>query len=85
MLPIPSLNAVDVGSESLSATLCPTKAFYEYPVETVLAFVKAFGHNVVMLHSKQEPVLVQLLNAVQNRRVKRTQVRHGPRASHQSH
>ena len=42
------------------------------------------GHTVVMLHSDQEPVLVQLLNAVQSRRVKRTLVRYGPRASHQS-
>ena len=37
-----------------------------------------------MLHSDQEPVLVQLLKTVQSRRVKRTLVRHGPRASHQS-
>ena len=84
VLPTPSLNAVDVGSESLSATLCPTKAFSECLVETILAFVEALGHNVVMLHSDQEPVLVQLLKAVQSRRVKRTLVRHGPRASHQS-
>ena len=84
VLPIPYLNAVDVGSESLSATLCPTKAFSEYLVETILAFVEALGHNVVMLHSDQEPVLVQLLRAVQSRRVKRTLVRDGPRASHQS-
>ena len=63
---------------------CPTKAFSEYLVETILAFVEALGHNVVMLHSDQEPVLVQLLHAVQSRRVKRTLVRHGPRASHQS-
>ena len=84
VLQIPSLNAVDVGSESLSATLCPTKAFSEYLVETILAFVESFGHNVVMLHSDQEQVLVQLLKAVQSRRVKRTLVRHGPRASHQS-
>ena len=82
VLPIPSLNAVDVGSESLSATLCPTKAFTEYLVETILAFVEALGHSVVMLHS--DPVLVQLLKAVQSRRVKRALVRHGPRASHQS-
>ena len=41
VLPIPSLNAVDVGSDSLSATLCPTKAFSEYLVETILAFVEA--------------------------------------------
>ena len=84
VLPIPSLNAVDVGSESMSATLCPTKAFSEYPAETILAFVEALGHNVVMLHSDQEPVLVQLLKAVQSRQVKRTLVRHGSRASHQS-
>ena len=84
VLPIPSLNAVDVGSESLSATPCPTKAFSEYLVETILAFVEALGHNAVMLHSDQEPVLVQLCNAAQSRRIKRTLVRHGPRASHQS-
>ena len=84
VLPTPSLNAVNVGSESLSATLCPTKAFSEYLLETMLAFVQALGHNVVMLHSDQEPVLVQLLKAVQSRRVKRTLVRHGPSASHQS-
>ena len=32
--------AVDVGSKSLSATLCSTKAFSEYLVETILAFVE---------------------------------------------
>ena len=69
-------------NKGLSATLCPTKAFSEYLVETILASVE--GHNVVMLHSDQEPVLVQLLRAVQSRRVKRTLVRHGLRASHQS-
>ena len=53
-------------------------------METILAFVEALGHSVVMLHSDQEPVLVQLLKAVQSRRVKRILVRHGPRASHQS-
>ena len=84
VLPIPYLNAVDVGSESLSATMCPTKAFSEYLVETILAFVEALGHNVVMLHSDQEPVLLQLLKAVQSRLVKRTLVRDVPRASHQS-
>ena len=72
----PFLDAVDVGSESLSATLCPTKAFSEYLVETILAFVEALGHNVVMLHSDHQPVLVQLLKAVYSRRVKRTLVRH---------
>ena len=61
VLPIPYFNAVDVGSESFSATLCRTKALSEYLVETILAFVEALGHNVVMLHSDQEPVLVQLL------------------------
>ena len=81
MLPIPCLNAVKVGSESLSAT---TKALSEYLVETISGCVEALGHNVVMLHSNQEPVLVQLLKAVHSRRVKRTLVRHGPRASHQS-
>ena len=30
-------------------------------METILAFVEALGHIVVMLHSDQEPVLVQLL------------------------
>ena len=50
VLPIPSVNAVDVGSESLSATMCPTKAFSEYLVDTILAFVEALGHNVAMLH-----------------------------------
>ena len=45
---------------------------------------KILAYNVVMLHSDQEPMLVQLLKAVQSRRVKRTLVRHGPRASHQS-
>ena len=43
----------------------------QYLVETILAFVEALGHNVVMLHSDQDPVLVQLLKAVQSRRVKR--------------
>ena len=36
------------------------------------------------LDTDQESVLVQLLRAVQSRRVKRTPARHGPRASHQS-
>ena len=81
VLPIPSLDAVDVGSESLSATLRPTKPFSEYLVGTILPFVEALRHSVVMLHSDQEPVLVQLLKAVQSRRVKRTLVRHGPRAA----
>ena len=51
VLPIPSFNSRCVGSESLSATFCPTKAFSEYLVETILAFVQAFGHNVVTLPS----------------------------------
>ena len=58
-----SLNAVGVESESLSATLCSTKAFSEYLMESILTFVEAQGHNVEMLHSDQEPVLVQLLKA----------------------
>ena len=37
-----------------------------------------------MLHSDREPVLVQLLRTVQNRRPIDTSVRHGPRISHQS-
>ena len=37
-----------------------------------------------MLHSDQEPVLVQLLKTVQSRRFERTSVRHGPKTSHQS-
>ena len=49
-----------------------------------LAFVKVLGHSVMMLHSDQEPVLVQLLKTVQSRRFERTPVRHGPRTSHQS-
>ena len=78
-LPTSSLNAFDDGSESSTATLCFTKAFSEQ-----LAFVDVLGHNVVMLHSDQEPVLVQLLKTVQNRRPIETSVRHGPRISHQS-
>ena len=74
-----SLNAFDDESESSTATLCSMKAFSEQ-----LAFVEVLGHNVVMLHSDQEPVLVQLLKTVQNRRFERTSVRHGPRTSHQS-
>ena len=76
-----SLNAFDDGSESSTATWCSTKAFSEYLTETTLAFVEVLGHNVVMLHSDQEPVLVQLLKTVQNRRFERTSVRHGPRTS----
>ena len=51
-----SLNAFDDGSESLTATLCSTKAFSEH-----LAFVEVLRHNVMMPHSDQEPVSVQLL------------------------
>ena len=79
-----SLNAFDDGSESLTAILCSTKAFSEYLAETTLAFVEVLGHNVVMLHSDQEPVLVQLLKTAQSRRFERTSVRHGPKTSHQS-
>ena len=53
VLPIPSLNAVDVGSGSFSAILCPTREFSENLVKTILAFGEVFGHNVVMLHSDQ--------------------------------
>ena len=74
-----SLNAFDDGSESSTATFCSTKAFSEQ-----LAFVEVLGHNVVRLHSDQEPVLVQLSKTVQNRRFERTSVRRGPRTSHQS-
>ena len=58
-----SLNAFDGGSESSTATLWCTKAFSEQ-----LAFVEVLRHNMVMLHSDQESVLVQLLKTVQNRR-----------------
>ena len=79
-----SLNGCDDGSESLTATPCSTKAFSEHLTETTLAFVEVLGHNVGMLHSDQEPVLVQLLKAVQSRRFERTSVTHGPNTSHQS-
>ena len=59
-------------------------AISEYLAETTLAFVEALGHNVVMLHSDQELVLVQMLKTAQSKRVERTSVRHGPRTSHQS-
>ena len=84
VLPILSPNTFDIGSESLSATLCPTKAFIEYLVETIEVFVEARALNVVILHSEKEQVLVQFLKDVLSRRVKRTLVRHGPRANHQS-
>ena len=45
------LNALDIGSECSSATLCPTTAFSEYVVETILAFVETLGHNADLLHS----------------------------------
>ena len=53
-----SLNAFDGGSESLTATLCSTKALSEHSVETTLAFVEVLRHNVVTSLSDQEPVLV---------------------------
>ena len=71
-----SLNAFDDGSESSTAPLCSTKAFSEYLTETTVAFVEVLGHNVAMLHSDQELVLLQLL---QNKRFDRTSVRHVPR------
>ena len=61
-LPTSSLNASDDESESSTATLCSTTAFSEH-----LAFVEVLGHNVVMLHSDQEPELVHLSKTVQNR------------------
>ena len=79
-----SLNAFDDGSESSTATLCSTKTFSEYLTETTVAFVEVLGHSVVMLHSDEEAVLVQLLKTVQNRRPIEMSVRHGPRISHQS-
>ena len=74
-----SLNAFDDGSESSTAALCSTKAFSEQ-----LAFVEVLRHNVMMPPSDQEPVLVQLLKTVQNRRPIETSVSFGPRISHQS-
>ena len=79
-----SLNAFNDGSESSTATLCSTKAFSEYLTKTTVAFVEVLGHNAMVLHSDQEPVLVQLLKTVPNRRFEWTSVRHGPRISHQS-
>ena len=79
-----SLNAFDDESERSTATLCPTKEFSEYVTITTVAFVEVLGHNVVMLHSDQEPVLVQSLKTVHNRRPIETSVSHGPRISHQS-
>ena len=46
-----------------------------YLAETTLALIEVLGHNVGMLHSDQEPVLVQLLKTVQSRRFERTSVR----------
>ena len=63
-----SLNAPDDGSESLTPTLCSTKALSDHLTETTLAFVEVLGHNVVMLRLDQDPVLVQLLKTVQSRR-----------------
>ena len=57
----------------------PRKAFSEQ-----LAFVEVLRHNALMLHSDQEPVLVQLLKTLQNGRPIETSVRYGPRISHQS-
>ena len=79
MLTTFSLNAFDDGSESSTATLCSTKAFSEQ-----LAFVEVLGHTVMMLHSDQEPMFVQLLKTVQSRRPIETSAIHGPRISHQS-
>ena len=74
-----SLNAFDDGTASPTATPRFTKAFNEQ-----LACVEVPRHNVVMLHSDQELVLVQSLKFVHNRRPIETSVRHGPRIKHQS-
>ena len=79
-----SLNVSGDGSESSTATLCSTKAFSEYLAETTLPFVKVLGHYVMMLHSDQEPLLVQLLKTVQKRRPIQTSMKHGARNSHRS-
>ena len=63
-----SLNAFDDESESSTATLCSTKASSEYLTETTLAFVGVLGHNVMMQHSDQELVLVQLLKTCTEQR-----------------
>ena len=81
---LPSMQSMLVPRVCQQHCVPQKKAFSGYLVETILAFVEALGHGVDMLHSDQEPVLVQLLKAVQSRRVTRTLVRHGPRASHQS-
>ena len=69
-----SLNAFDGGSENSTTTLCSTTAFSEQ-----LAFVEV---NMVMLHSDQEPVLVQFSTTTQRRPIE-TQVTHDTRISHQ--
>ena len=74
-----SLNASGDGLESSTATLCSTKAFSEYLTETTLAFVDVLRHKMMMLHSDQEPVLVQSSKTVQNRRPIRTSVRPHPK------
>ena len=79
-----TLNVFHDESESSTATLCSTKALSEHSAEATLAFVEVLKHNVVMLHSDQEPVLVQLLKNEQNKRPIETSVRQGPRISHQS-
>ena len=59
-----SLNAFDDESESSTATLCSTKALSAHSAETTLAFEEVLRHNVVMLHSDQGPVLVQLFGTL---------------------
>ena len=48
-------------SESSTATLCSTKTFSEYLTKTTVAFVEVLGHDVVLLHTDQEPLVVHLL------------------------
>ena len=78
-----SLTVFDDGSESSTPTFCSTKEFSEYLEETTLAFVD-LGHNAMVSHPNQDPVLMQLLKTVQNRRPIETSVRHNPKISHQS-
>ena len=49
-----------------------------------MAFVEALSHSAVSMHSDQEPVLAQLLKAVQDERAKKTLMRLDARGSQQS-
>lgn len=81
---IPLLNMCDVGYGCLSAILTQSKAMTEYITESALHFVESLGHNAALLQSGQEPVLITVLKVVQQKRKKRTLLRHGARGSHQS-